>query len=187
MRVVAGHSSGMTTVESARLTDLTESIRECVRRGESQARTAELVEGALRPFLSEPGLLRDDQRQGDPSRYVQHVLHVEPDGGFSIVALVWLPGQETPVHDHVAWCVTGVYEGTETEQRYELRGGDSYLAPVDEVTNEEGSVCGFAPPGDIHLVRNSGTTKAISIHVYGADIGTLGTSVRRQYSLPVHS
>ncbi len=177
----------MTTVESTRLTELTDSIRERVRRGESQARTAELVEDALSPFMSEPGLLREDQRRGDSSRYVQHVLHVEPGGGFSVVALVWLPGQETPVHDHVAWCVTGVYEGTETEQRYELRDGDSHLVPVQEVTNERGSVCGFAPPGDIHLVRNSGTAKAISIHVYGADIGSLGTSVRRHYDLPVVS
>ncbi|WP_258175147.1 cysteine dioxygenase family protein [Actinopolyspora mortivallis] len=175
--------------QNPRLTELTDAIRECVRAGRSQAHTADLVRDALRPFLDVPGLLREDQRVGDPEHYLQHVLHVEPDASFSVVALVWLPGQQTPIHDHVAWCVTGVYQGTESEQHYQLRqspAGD-YLVPAGLVTNQRGQSCGFAPPGDIHLVRNCGTETAISLHVYGADIGRLGTSVRRVYELPVHS
>jgi hypothetical protein len=34
-------------------------------------------------------------------------------------------------------------------------------------------------------VRNRGTGIAISLHVYGADIARLGSSVRRTYDLPV--
>jgi predicted metal-dependent enzyme (double-stranded beta helix superfamily) len=45
---------------------------------------------------------------GDPETYKSEVLHSEPDGSFSIVALVWRPGQVTPIHDHVTWCVFGV-------------------------------------------------------------------------------
>ena len=48
-----------------------------------------------------------------------------------------------------------------------------------------GAVSGFAPPGDIHRVRNTGDTVAISMHVYGADISRLGTSIRREYALPL--
>ena len=43
---------------------------------------------------------------------------------------------------------------------------------------------GFAPPGDIHRVRNTGDGVAISMHVYGADISRLGNSIRREYTLP---
>lgn len=50
--------------------------------------------------------------------------------------------------------------------------------------NAQGAVCGFAPPGDIHRVWNAGTDRAISLHIYGADISRLGTSVRRVYELP---
>lgn len=39
-------------------------------------------------------------------------------------------------------------------------------------------------PGDIHRVRNAGSGKAISLHVYGADITRLGTSIRRVYEPP---
>ena len=53
--------------------------------------------------------------------------------------------------------------------------------------NLAGAVSGFAPPGDIHRVRNTGDTVAISMHVYGADISRLGNSIRREYTLPVHA
>jgi predicted metal-dependent enzyme (double-stranded beta helix superfamily) len=51
--------------------------------------------------------------------------------------------------------------------------------------NLSGSVSAFAPPGDIHRVRNTGSTVAISMHVYGADISRLGNSLRREYPLPI--
>jgi len=34
-------------------------------------------------------------------------------------------------------------------------------------------------------VRNAGQETAISVHIYGTDIGRLGSSVRRVYDLPV--
>ncbi|MGH3448161.1 MAG: hypothetical protein ACRDP4_11135, partial [Nocardioidaceae bacterium] len=120
--------------------------------------------------------------------YVQHVVHVADDGSFSIVALVWLPGQATPIHDHVSWCVVGVAEGTESETRYRMCAScaDPHLVVAGGNKNPTSSVCGFAPPGDIHHVRNAGTDTAVSMHVYGADISELGTSIRRRYDTPVH-
>jgi predicted metal-dependent enzyme (double-stranded beta helix superfamily) len=115
--------------------------------------------------------------------YTQHVLHVEPGGSFSVVGLVWLPGQATPVHDHVSWCAVGVYEGQETETLYHLAGrkGHRRLVVSGHTVNRRGTVSGIAPPGDIDHVANSGTTTTISLHVYGADISRLGSSIRRCY------
>jgi predicted metal-dependent enzyme (double-stranded beta helix superfamily) len=48
-----------------------------------------------------------------------------------------------------------------------------------------GEVSGFAPPGDIHRVRNSGDGTAISIHVYRTDVSRIGSSVRRYYDQAV--
>jgi hypothetical protein len=45
----------------------------------------------------------------------------------------------------------------------------------------ESYVDGFAPPGDIHRIRNNTETTAISIHVYGTDVARLGGSARRYY------
>ena len=99
--------------------------------------------------------------------------------------MVWRPGQVTPIHDHVTWCVFGVIQGAEYEELYALAADGRRLAEVGRSQNEVGEVSGFAPPGDIHRVRNHGDGVAISLHVYGADITRLGSSIRRVYDLPV--
>ncbi|MFE9427331.1 cysteine dioxygenase [Kitasatospora sp. NPDC006697] len=176
--------------DSAHLTPaalaLISDLRAVVARGLAPELTAYLVGERLRDQLGEPGLLTAAQQQGDPEHYRQHVLHAEPDGSFSLVALVWLPGQRTAIHDHVSWCVAGVHQGRETERRYRLvpEGTGAVLAATEEVVNETGAVSAFAPPGDIHRVGNSGSGTAISLHVYGADVVRLGSSVRRVYPAP---
>ena len=78
---------------------------------------------------------------------------VEPAGSFSVVALVWQPGQATTIHDHVTWGAFAVLRGTEYEEA--------------------------------HRITNHADATLIQLHVYGTDIGRLGTSVRRVYDLPV--
>ncbi|MFD5425148.1 cysteine dioxygenase [Streptomyces sp. NPDC127084] len=168
------------------LRELVAGIRQTVQRGLAPEPTAQLVAQRLAPCLGLPGLLLAEHHEGYPDRYRQHVLHAEQDGSFSLVALVWLPGQSTAIHDHVSWGVTGVHQGEESERRYRLVPGDSTarLVATEDVVSPQGAVAAFTPPGDIHLVRNSGTEKAISLHVYGADVSRLGSSVRRVYDLP---
>jgi len=115
----------------------------------------------------------------DPHKYCQHVLHVDPCGRFSIVALIWLPGQETPIHDHVAWCASCVLEGVEHEQRFERSA--TMLCPTDRRINAPGAVSVLPPGHDIHRVRCVGGGRAVSLHVYGADIARLGSSINITY------
>ncbi len=161
-------------------------IRAAVRRGLGWARTADLVADALRAARPDPAaILPASLRRGDPAGYQSHLLHAEPDGTFSVSAMVWLPGQLTPIHDHVAWCVTAVLQGREHEEIFALADGGQALSLAVRNLNPAGSVSAFAPPGDIHRVRNTGDTVAISMHVYGADISRLGNSIRREYTLPI--
>ena len=158
-------------------------LRKAVRARGSWQETADQVAGVLRAMVPDPGILTAEQLAGDPSGYQTHLLHVEPDGSFSVTVMVWLPGQETPVHDHLAWCVTAVMRGAEYEEIY-ANSGD-HLRVVARNVNETGEVSAFAPPGDIHRVRNAGSDVAVSMHVYGTDISRVGSSVRRVYDLPV--
>ena len=165
---------------------LARAIRAEVRLGLGWQKTAGRVTCALRSNLPDPAvLLPPHLRHGDPVGYQSHLLHAESDGSFSIAVMVWLPGQETPIHDHVAWCVTAVLQGREYEEIFVLADGGRALALAASNVNPPGSVSGFAPPGDIHRVRNTGDTVAISMHVYGADISRLGNSIRREYTIPV--
>jgi 3-mercaptopropionate dioxygenase len=165
---------------------LVQAVRAEVRRRLDWQQTADCVAGLLRGNLPEPQvILPADLRRGDPACYQSHLLYAEPDGSFSLVAMVWLPGQQTIIHDHVAWCVTGVLKGHEHEEIFALTDDGRALAVTAAHLNPAGTVCGFAPPGDIHRVRNTGDSAAISMHVYGADISRLGTSIRREYTLPI--
>jgi predicted metal-dependent enzyme (double-stranded beta helix superfamily) len=168
------------------LGDLVGSVRAVTRRQMSWAETAYMVAERLRAHLPAADLLTAEQRYGDPLGYRCHVLHAESDGSFSVAALVWRPGQATPIHDHVTWCVTGVIQGTEDEDRYVLRE-DHWLEHTAASASPAGTVTGLVPPGDIHRVRNAGPETTISLHIYGTDLTRLDSSVRRVYDLPVVS
>jgi 3-mercaptopropionate dioxygenase len=168
------------TDTSPALAHLIERLDRAVRQSAPGRPTLRAVETSLRPALGVESLLRPEQRVGDPTAYRQHLLHVAPDGAFSLVALVWLPGQATPVHDHLAWCVVGVHQGAEYETRYRLTR-DGRLLPSGSGLAQVGDVSGLLPPGDIHRVHNDGDDVAISLHVYGADLREVGSSIRRRY------
>ena len=138
----------------------------------------------LRALLAEDGWLAPEHREPNLHSYRQHLLYVSPERDVSIVALVWLPGQVTPIHDHVSWCVVGVYEGRERETRYRAvaRGSMRYLEPAGVVDALPGHVEVLTPDAeDIHAVTAVGEQPTISIHVYGADIERLGSSIHRRF------
>lgn len=163
------------------LADLVGRIREQIGRAAGARETALAVAAALREPLPTVELLTPEERSGAGDGYHRHTLYSEP--GLSIAALVWPPGQRTAIHDHVAWCSFVVLQGVEYETLY--RDAGDHLTEIGRAANRTGDASGFAPPGDIHRVHNTGATTAISLHVYGADIGADDSSVRRTYDLPV--
>jgi predicted metal-dependent enzyme (double-stranded beta helix superfamily) len=165
---------------------LVQRVQFAARRSDP-AHVADRVAAVLQPFLGDPDLLLPSQCEPDPDRYRQHILHVAEDGSYSIVALVWLPGQSTPVHDHVSWCVVGIHQGQELGIQYQMADVDGVqcLLPAGLSRNGVGTVEALTPPGDIHCVVNPGPELAISLHVYGADVRKLGSSIRRRYEIGV--
>jgi predicted metal-dependent enzyme (double-stranded beta helix superfamily) len=150
-----------------------------------EAVVSDVVDG-LRGKLPTPGaVLREIPAEARSGCEQSQLLHVEPDGSFSVVALVSRPGQATSVHDHTTWCVVGVVAGTEREERFSLDESERNLVLTGVRTDRPGTLSGFAPPGDIHRVTNQGATVGISLHIYGTDLGRIGNSVRRTYDLPV--
>jgi predicted metal-dependent enzyme (double-stranded beta helix superfamily) len=134
----------------------------------------------LRRALDDPALLEPRHQEPAPDRYRQHIVHVHPRGLYSVVALVWKPGQATAIHDHVTWCVVGVWRGLEREVGFARHGQG--LVRRDETICGPGEVSVLVPPKeDIHRVENAGDELAISIHVYGADIFVLGSSINKTF------
>jgi 3-mercaptopropionate dioxygenase len=158
------------------LAELVTGVRAVVAANADWSHTAQLVADQLRLHLPSPDVLSTEQRLGSADGYRSHTLHAEADGSFSIIALVWRSGQVTRIHDHLTWCVFGVLQGIEHEELF-----DENLNLLGTSDNHAGDVNGFAPPGDIHRIHNTGATTAISIHVYGTDVTRIGSSVRSYY------
>jgi predicted metal-dependent enzyme (double-stranded beta helix superfamily) len=165
-----------TTRPDIELAELLDGIRSAIATHADWADTARLVADELRQHLPRPDVLSAGKRIGSSEGYLSHTLHIEPDGSFSIVVLVWLPGHVTRIHDHLTWCVFGVIQGVQHEELF-----DSDLNLVGSSNNHVGDVNGFAPPGDIHRVHNTADTTAISLHIYGTDVTRVRSSVRRYY------
>jgi len=107
--------------------------------------------------------------------YRQNLLHLDPDGRFCVVAFVWGPGQETPIHDHTVWGLIGMLRGEEIAQPF-APGADGRLQPQGQAQRlRPGQIEAVSPTlGDVHQVSNASADQtAISIHVYGANIGAV--------------
>ncbi len=177
-----------TTAPAAPLANLVQVALAAMRSGSGWADIADRVAHDLRSCLpTAADLLSDEQRLGELGPLRSHLLHAEPNGSLSVVALVMCPGQATPIHDHVTWCVSAVIDGVEHEELFSLDEETQTLIRRGTADNPRGDVSGFAPPGDIHRVSNPGDQVAISIHFYGTDISRVGSSVRRTYDLPVRA
>ena len=169
-----------TTVTRPGLTRLADAIRVQTRRHTDPAAVASAVADVLDDMRPSVELLTPEERAGDADGFIRHNLHTE--AAFSIVAVVWRPGQLTEIHDHITWCSFIVMQGIEFETLYRQDGDQ--LVQVGQLLRPTGSVSGTAPPDDIHRVNNTGDVTAITLHVYGADLSVAGTSVRRNYPDP---
>jgi predicted metal-dependent enzyme (double-stranded beta helix superfamily) len=181
-----------TTVATTGLSAFIADVEALVEAERDPHRIAAAVQSRLGPLLAEPDFLAPEQREPSPDNYCVHLLAVAPSRRFSMVSLIWLPGQVTPIHDHICWCVVGVVEGVERERRFHLRenaGSERWLVPLADVLVPPGETAALVPPDEnIHQVRNAGDSLAISIHVYGEDLTAHPSSINQCFDdLPLRT
>lgn len=119
--------------------------------------------------------LEEKHYQSDSQHYARNPIYIDPENRLSLYALVWLPDQWTPIHDHGTWGVVGIVEGGLEERNFIRsdeqprnamkniklsRGGSIILTP--------GSVTSFVPnPDHIHITGNASKQRTVSLHLYG--------------------
>jgi predicted metal-dependent enzyme (double-stranded beta helix superfamily) len=139
------------------------------RHGGDEARVLDEGERLLRGLIAHDDWLPEEFAAPSPEGYRQYLLHCDPLERFSVVSFVWLPGQRTPIHDHTVWGLVGVMRGEELCEEYSPQAKPLGRHPVCA-----GQVDRVSPSiGDVHVVSNAGTQTAVSIHVYGANIGAV--------------
>lgn len=156
---------------------------------------------ALAPLMLElieraATFLEPQHYRSDPNHYARNLIYDAPDASLSLYALVWLPGQWTPVHDHGSWGVVGVLEGVLEERNYVRLSPDRdadvdiHLVRGGVILLGRGAVTSFVPnPDHIHVtgvpVERS---RAVSLHLYGRMMNSFNTydissGTRRRISL----
>ncbi len=162
----------------------TETVREfvaAVRGAISKASSPETACDAIRPRFAE--LLSDDTWL--PAEYAapapesgmgggigQWLLFRAGDGSLSLFSLVVPPRAETPVHDHLAWGLVGLYRGTQDEEIYTLHQDGLEVAERRALT--PGDFYALLPPAnDIHRVRTTSAETSVSIHLLTNDTGCI--------------
>jgi predicted metal-dependent enzyme (double-stranded beta helix superfamily) len=105
----------------------------------------------------------------------QYALYRAEDGSLCLFSLVIPPGAQTPIHDHLAWGLIGVYRGVQDETVYRRvdDGADETKAQLEiarQQTVKQGDFYTLLPPlDDIHYVRTVSDTPSISIHLLAND------------------
>jgi predicted metal-dependent enzyme (double-stranded beta helix superfamily) len=147
--------------------------------GPAEAMGGRIAE-ALRRAAATPGLLTPALRTGQPHCYARRTIASDPAGRFTLLSLVWNPGQFSPPHAHDAWCAYAVAENALTETLFDFDAASGKAVPAAVSLREPGYAC-FALPGleQIHRLGNAGDVPAISIHAYGVEGSRVGTHVNR--------
>ena len=139
---------------------------------------------ALRPafaaLLAADGWLPDSCAQADTKSRMgggigQYALYRAEDQSLCLFSLVVPVGAATPVHDHLAWGLVGIYRGRQDETVYRRLddGSDPAHADLEVARRQElgrGECYTLLPPtDDIHYVRTISDTASISIHLLAND------------------
>jgi predicted metal-dependent enzyme (double-stranded beta helix superfamily) len=100
----------------------------------------------------------------------QWLLYRAGDGSLSLFSLVVPSGSETPIHDHLAWGLVGLYRGAQDEEIYARRNGGLEL--VERRSLGPGDFYVLIPPrDDIHRVKTTSAETSVSIHLLTNDTG----------------
>ena len=133
---------------------------------------------ALAQAAADPALLAPAQREGSADTYRRHLLAADPHGRYAIAALVWQPGQASPVHAHHTWCGYAVVEGKLSETIFEWDDAQQCGNALRAQTRKRGAVSFVrGGRGAIHRLGNCSDAPAVSLHIYGVEGARIGTHV----------
>jgi predicted metal-dependent enzyme (double-stranded beta helix superfamily) len=150
-----------------------------VRASIDDASSPEAACSAIRPHFAE--LLADSEwlpnayRESAPESGMgggigQWLLFRAADRSLSLFSLVVPSGSQTPVHDHLAWGLVGLYQGAQDEEIYGERNGRLEL--LESRSLVPGDFYELIPPrDDIHRVRTTSEETSVSIHLLTNDTG----------------
>ena len=148
-------------------------VRATIAASGTPAAACDAIRPRFATLLADPDWLPARYQEGDPQSGMgggigQWLLFRAGDRSLTLFALVVPSGSQTPIHDHLAWGLVGLYRGTQDEEIYE---GDP-IALRERRALAPGDFYALLPPADdIHRVRTTSAETSVSIHLLTNDTG----------------
>lgn len=169
-------------VYSPVLEDFIAEVQRIVAEEPDRARAVKLLRPVFGRLLSDhtwlpTGFCQPDPEGGMGQGVGNYLIYRSGERDLSLMSLVLAPGTGTPVHDHLAWGLVGLYSGEQEEWVYRRVDGNgsgevAELVEVEQRQLHAGDFYELLPPeGDIHRVRTLGDAPSVSLHLLGNDIG----------------
>ncbi len=142
-----------------------------------------------RPYdelLNNPSWLPDEFRQPNPNSAMgggiaSWLLYRSEAKDLSLFSLVVPVGSATPVHNHLAWGLVGLYQGEQEEEEFDVpedhdhQHSESRQIPFKLRARrilKQGEFYELIPPyNDVHRVRTISSVPSISLHLLANDTG----------------
>ena len=166
---------GEFVLETPVVRDFVTHVRTTVAAAASPVEACDAIRPRFAELLADPDWLPPEYQAPSPESGMgggigQWLLYRAEDGSLSLFSLVVPPGSETPIHDHLAWGLVGLYRGEQDEEIYVHR--ESSLELVERRSLRPGDFYALIPPrDDIHRVRTTSADTSVSIHLLTNDTG----------------
>lgn len=154
---------------------LIETAREAIASADSPQAACDAIRPRFAALLANDDWLpkafqQDAPQSGMGAGIGQWLLFRSADRSLSLFSLVVPPGAQTPVHDHLAWGLVGLYRGTQDEDVFVRRGDQLKL--LESRGLKSGDFYVLIPPrDDIHRVRTTSPYTSVSLHLLTNDTG----------------
>ncbi len=162
-------------LDTARVREFVAQVRRRNRYADSPAHACDQISPLFAELLSDREWLPAPYRtpaaeSGMGGGIGQWLIFRAADRSLSLFSLVVPPGAMTPVHDHLAWGLVGIYRGNQDEEFY--RPGRARLELLRSRPLAPGDFYTLLPPrDDIHRVRTTSRETSVSIHLLANDTG----------------
>ena len=162
-------------LDTPRVRGFVADVRAVIARAGSPLEAVEALEPLFTELLADETWLPAEFQAPAPESGMgggigQWLVFRAADRSLSLFSLVVPPGSMTPVHDHLAWGLVGLYRGNQDEEFYRPREGG--LDVLRRRPLARGDFYALLPPqNDIHRVRTTSDVTSVSIHLLANDTG----------------
>ncbi len=170
-------------LDNPRLRRFVDAVNEIRGRALDPRTAIEEIRPHFAELLADKGWLPDSYQElaegsGMGNSIGTWLLYRAGDGGLALSSLVVPPGVQTPVHDHLAWGLVGLFRGNQDEKVFLRRDNGAVEGRADLELAERhplspGDFYELLPHNDIHRVRTTSDVTSVSLHLLGNDNGCI--------------